>query len=185
MTSRETCFLCFVQNGARFWKCLWVYFPLKQVKASIKFSKKTKWIHCGAPFGTPGFSSLLSDKLTPSCWLLKKTMTSCVFLYLDNVPPIIYHLQNQALEKSTSYPTLYRIKHLPLFLNNIRSRGIFEPKHIYVAVNPSLYNLLSKRLKKCGLTITDLFVTKIVGRRIRMFEHGKPNVNAKFRETDK
>ena len=76
MTSWETCFLCFVQNGARFWKCLWIYLPLKQVKASKLFSTITKWIHCDAPFGTPGFSSLLPDKLTPSCWLLKETMTS-------------------------------------------------------------------------------------------------------------
>ena len=36
MTSRETCFLCFVQHGARFWKCLWDYFGLKQVKSSKK-----------------------------------------------------------------------------------------------------------------------------------------------------
>ena len=26
-------FDCFVQHGARFWKCLWDYFGLKQVKA--------------------------------------------------------------------------------------------------------------------------------------------------------
>ena len=34
MTSCETCFLCFVQHGARFWICLWDYFGLKQVKFS-------------------------------------------------------------------------------------------------------------------------------------------------------
>ena len=26
MTSRENCFICFVQHGARFWICLWDYF---------------------------------------------------------------------------------------------------------------------------------------------------------------
>ena len=31
----ETCFL-FVQHGARFWKCSWDYFGLKQAKASKK-----------------------------------------------------------------------------------------------------------------------------------------------------
>ena len=40
MTSRETCFLCFVQHGARFWKCLWDYFGLKQVKSSKKVQQK-------------------------------------------------------------------------------------------------------------------------------------------------
>ena len=39
MTSRETCFLCFVQHGTRFWKCLWDYFGLRQVKASEKVEK--------------------------------------------------------------------------------------------------------------------------------------------------
>ena len=33
-----TCFL-FVQHGARFWKCLWDYFGLKQVKASKNLSR--------------------------------------------------------------------------------------------------------------------------------------------------
>ena len=33
VTSREACFLCFAQHGARFWKCLWD-FGLKQVKCS-------------------------------------------------------------------------------------------------------------------------------------------------------
>ena len=36
----ETCFLCFVQHGARFWKCLWDYFGLKQVKSSKKVPQK-------------------------------------------------------------------------------------------------------------------------------------------------
>ena len=40
--------VCFVQHGARFWKCLWDYFGLKQVKSSKKSStgaiyKKEKW----------------------------------------------------------------------------------------------------------------------------------------------
>ena len=40
MTSRESCFLCFVQHGARFWKCLWDYFGLKQVKSSKKVQQE-------------------------------------------------------------------------------------------------------------------------------------------------
>ena len=40
MTSRETCFLCSVQHGARFWKCLWVYFGLKQVKSPKKVQQE-------------------------------------------------------------------------------------------------------------------------------------------------
>ena len=40
MTSQETCFLCFVQHGSRFWKCLWDYFGLKQVKSSKKVQQK-------------------------------------------------------------------------------------------------------------------------------------------------
>ena len=35
LTSWETCFLCFVQHGAWFWKCWWDSFVLKQVKASV------------------------------------------------------------------------------------------------------------------------------------------------------
>ena len=35
VTSREACFLCFAQHGARFWKCLWD-FGLKQVKSLKK-----------------------------------------------------------------------------------------------------------------------------------------------------
>ena len=40
MTSRETCFLCSVQHGAQFWKCLWVYFGLKQVKSPKKVQQE-------------------------------------------------------------------------------------------------------------------------------------------------
>ena len=40
MTSRETWFDCFVQHGVRFWKCLWDYFGLKQVKSSKKVQQK-------------------------------------------------------------------------------------------------------------------------------------------------
>ena len=40
MTSHETWFVCFVQHGARFWKCLWDYFGLKQVKSSKKVQQK-------------------------------------------------------------------------------------------------------------------------------------------------
>ena len=39
MTSRKTCFLCFVQHGARFWMCLWHYFGLKQVKSLKMFNR--------------------------------------------------------------------------------------------------------------------------------------------------
>ena len=39
MTSREICFLCFVQHNARFWKCLWDFFGFKRVKTSKKFSR--------------------------------------------------------------------------------------------------------------------------------------------------
>ena len=35
LTSRQTCFLCFVQHSPWFWKCLWDSFGLKQVKASV------------------------------------------------------------------------------------------------------------------------------------------------------
>ena len=41
MTSRETCFLCFVQHGTRFWKCLWENFGLMQVKAAKKKISKS------------------------------------------------------------------------------------------------------------------------------------------------
>ena len=37
-TSRETCFLCFVQHGAQFWKCLWDNFGLSKWKPLKKFS---------------------------------------------------------------------------------------------------------------------------------------------------
>ena len=40
MTSGQTYFLCFVQHGARFWKCFWDYFGLKQVKASKNISQE-------------------------------------------------------------------------------------------------------------------------------------------------
>ena len=39
MTLRETCFLCFSQHGARFWKCLWDYFGLSKWKAPKTFSR--------------------------------------------------------------------------------------------------------------------------------------------------
>ena len=39
MTSREICFLYFVQHNARFWKCLWDFFGFKRVKTSKKFSR--------------------------------------------------------------------------------------------------------------------------------------------------
>ena len=39
MTSREICFLCFVQHDARFWKCLWDFFGFKRVKTPKKFSR--------------------------------------------------------------------------------------------------------------------------------------------------
>ena len=49
MTSAGTCFLCFVQHGARFWKDFWDYFGLSTWKPRKKFSlsylqlKKEKW----------------------------------------------------------------------------------------------------------------------------------------------
>ena len=48
MTSRENCFLCFVQHGARFWKCLRDYFelskwrPLEKVSRSCLQTRKRK-----------------------------------------------------------------------------------------------------------------------------------------------
>ena len=39
MISQETCLLCFVEHGTRFWKCFWDYFGLREVKASKKRSK--------------------------------------------------------------------------------------------------------------------------------------------------
>ena len=39
MISQETCLLCFVEHGTRFWKCFWDYFGLREVKASKKLSK--------------------------------------------------------------------------------------------------------------------------------------------------
>ena len=38
MTLRQTCFLCFVQHGARFWKCLRDNFGLSKWKPRKKFS---------------------------------------------------------------------------------------------------------------------------------------------------
>ena len=37
--SREICFLCFVQHGAGFWKCLWHYFGLSKRKPRKKISR--------------------------------------------------------------------------------------------------------------------------------------------------
>ena len=39
MTSRETCFLCFVQHDARVWKCLRDYFGLRKLKPWKTFSR--------------------------------------------------------------------------------------------------------------------------------------------------
>ena len=39
MMSRETCFLCFVQHRAGFWKCLWDYFGLSKWKPRKKVSR--------------------------------------------------------------------------------------------------------------------------------------------------
>ena len=35
MTSLETCFLCFVQHGAQFWKCLWDYFRSESLEKGL------------------------------------------------------------------------------------------------------------------------------------------------------
>ena len=39
ITSRETCFLCFVQHDARVWKCLCDYFGLRKLKPWKTFSR--------------------------------------------------------------------------------------------------------------------------------------------------
>ena len=38
-TSRETWFVCFVQHGARFWKCSWDYFGLSKWNPRKKFKR--------------------------------------------------------------------------------------------------------------------------------------------------
>ena len=47
MTSRETCFLCFVQHGTQFWKCLRDNFRLNKWKTHKSFSRsnlqRQKW----------------------------------------------------------------------------------------------------------------------------------------------
>ena len=86
MTSKETCFFCFVQHGARFWKCLWDYFGLKQVKSSNKvqqglFSRKKK-----EETGTTTLECLnykKSSKQLPSCFIAMRDSPFCkMFLLL-------------------------------------------------------------------------------------------------------
>ena len=107
MTSRETCFLCFVQHGARFWKCLW------------DNSDKTKW----NPRKMFHWSYLQERKMekrgqkelltTLECLNYKKSLPSCFIASRDSpfskmFSPLFCFAQDKALKNFSK--KLYTIK---------------------------------------------------------------------------
>ena len=86
MTSRETCFLCFVQHRARFCKCLCDYFGLKQVKASKK--NLARAIYKEETEGTRALYNLRMPKNIIATSLLLPHFDVIVDLLLNNMESI-------------------------------------------------------------------------------------------------
>ena len=86
MTSRETSFFCFVQNGARFWKCLWDYFGLRKWKPWKRLSgaiyKKEKWRKGNKKSSWQLENAWTAGNLQNSClcvsWSLRKTRSFAI-----------------------------------------------------------------------------------------------------------
>ena len=83
MTSPETCFLCFVQHGARFWKCLWDYFGLKQVKASTKTFSHLQTSYYFLIW--PDFKSHMQMQTCQVSWLCHESHDFTTYLTLSRV----------------------------------------------------------------------------------------------------
>ena len=84
MTSRETCFLFFVQHGARFWICLWDYFGLKQVNSSKNVQQELFTRKKNGETGTEELLTTLeclnykkSSQQLPSCFIAMRDSPFC------------------------------------------------------------------------------------------------------------
>ena len=86
MTSREICFLCFVQHNARFWKSLGDFFGFKRVKTPKSLAgaiyKEEKWRNGNKKKLLTTWECLnykKSSQQSPSCVLSTREMFSTLF----------------------------------------------------------------------------------------------------------
>ena len=113
MTSRETCFLCFVQHGARFWKCLWDYFGLKQVKSSKKVRQE---LFTRQKNGETGTKRALDYLKMPKLQEIFTTAADRVSSLWETRPfckmfsPLFCFEQEKTLKKKNFSKKLYSIK---------------------------------------------------------------------------